>query len=286
MSLSGKARIAGVMGWPVGHSRSPSLHGRWIARYGLDAAYVPLAVRPDDLATALRALPVLGLRGVNLTLPHKEAALAHVDSVDAMGRRIGAVNTVVVSAEGALAASNTDAYGFIENLRAGAPGWQGGEGPAVVLGAGGAARGVCAALLDAGAPEIRIVNRTRARAEALAYEFGPPCAAVSWEEGAAALAGAALLVNATSLGMAGQPPLALALDDLPPAAIVNDIVYVPLETPLLAAARTRGNAAVDGLGMLLHQGRPGFAAWFGTDPEVTVALHAEIAAEIAAENAA
>ncbi|MBT6118008.1 MAG: shikimate dehydrogenase, partial [Rhodospirillaceae bacterium] len=232
---------------------------------------------------ALRALPALGLRGVNLTLPHKETALRHVDTVDAMGRRIGAINTVVVTEDGALAGSNTDGYGFIENLRAGAPGWDAAAGSAVLLGAGGAARGVCAALLDAGVSEIRIVNRTRERAEALAAEFGSACAAIPWAERSEALAAGALLVNTTSLGMVGQPPLDLALDDLPPEAIVNDIVYVPLETPLLAAARARGNAVVDGLGMLLHQGRPGFAAWFGVEPEVTSSLHGEIAAEIAAE---
>ena len=286
MSLSGKAKVAGVMGWPVGHSRSPSLHGRWIAAHGLDAAYVPLAVKPESLGTALRALPALGLRGANLTLPHKEAGLAHVDSVDEMGRRIGAINTVVVGEDGALLGSNTDGYGFIENLRAGAPGWRADTGPIVVLGAGGAARGVCAALLDAGARDIRILNRTRERADSLAARFGAGCTALDWRERAAALADCALLANTTSLGMAGQPPLDLALDDLPPEAVVNDIVYVPLETPLLAAARARGNVAIDGLGMLLHQGRPSFAAWFGVEPQVTPALHAAIAAEISGERAA
>jgi shikimate dehydrogenase len=281
MSLSGKAKVAGVMGWPVGHSRSPSLHGRWIAEHGLDAAYVPLAVKPEHLGTALRALPALGLRGANLTLPHKEAGMAHVDSVDAMGLRIGAINTVVVGEDGALLGSNTDGYGFIENLRAGAPGWRADAGPAVVLGAGGAARGVCAALLDAGAREIRILNRTRERAEALAARFGAGCAALDWRDRSAVLADCALLANTTSLGMSGQPPLELSLDDLPPGAVVNDIVYVPLETPLLAAARARGNVVIDGLGMLLHQGRPSFAAWFGVQPRVTPALHAAIAAEIA-----
>lgn len=275
MTITGKARVAGVMGWPVGHSRSPLLHNFWLARYAIDGAYVPLAVRPDDLTTALRALPALGFAGVNLTVPHKEAAVALMDRLDASAKRIGAVNTVVV-ADGRLEGRNTDGYGFIENLRAGAPDWRAGVGPAVLIGAGGAARAIAVALIDDGAPEIRIVNRTWARAEALATEFGRPLIAVRWEDRAAALHGAALLANATTLGMAGQPPLDLPLDALPGRAVVTDAVYAPLETVLLAAARARGNACVDGLGMLLHQARAGFAAWFGRDPEVTAELRAHV----------
>jgi shikimate dehydrogenase len=263
------------MGWPVGHSRSPLLHNHWLAEYGIDGAYVPLAVRPDALAAALRALPALGVAGVNLTVPHKERAVAVMDRLDESARRIGAVNTVVVK-DGGLEGRNTDGYGFIENLRAGAKSWRGADGPAVVVGAGGAARAIVVALIDAGAPEIRLVNRTFARAEALATEFGPPLVAVKWDQRDAALDGSALLVNATSLGMTGQKPLELALDALPRSTVVTDAVYVPLETALLAAARARGNPCVDGLGMLLHQARPGFAAWFGRDPEVTPELRAYV----------
>lgn len=282
MTISGKAKIAGVMGWPVGHSRSPMLHGHWLRRYGIDGAYVPMAVRPEKIGQALAALPALGFAGCNLTLPHKETALSHLASIDDAARRIGAVNTIVVQTDGTLAGSNTDAFGFIENLKARAPGWRAGAGPAVVIGAGGAARAVGVALVDAGVTEIRILNRTRERAETLAALLGPCARALDWNARGAVLEGAALLVNTSSLGMAGQAPLDLPLDALPKAAIVNDIVYVPLETGLLAAARRRGHAAVDGLGMLLHQGRPGFRAWFGVDPEVTPSLRDELAADIRA----
>jgi shikimate dehydrogenase len=272
MMLSGAARKAGVMGWPIAHSRSPALHGWWLEQHRIDGAYVPMAVRPDQLATALRALPVLGFAGCNLTIPHKEAALALVDRLDPVARRIGAVNTVVVSADGTLEGRNTDGFGFIESLRAATPGWSAAQGPAVLVGAGGAARAILVALLDDDAPEIRIINRTAGRATALAAEFGARIRPVDWSERREALAGAALLVNTTSQGMHGEAALDLPLDRLPGDALVNDIVYVPLETPLLAAARARGNPVVDGLGMLLHQARPGFAAWFGLSPEVTPGL--------------
>jgi shikimate dehydrogenase len=281
MTLTGKARLAGVMGWPVAHSRSPALHGFWLGEHGIDGAYVPLPVRPEHLATALRALPLLGFVGCNLTLPHKEAALAVLDRVDPWARRIGAVNTITVGADGTLDGRNTDGFGFLENLRAAVPGFRADAGPAVVIGAGGAARAIAAALIEEGAPEIRLANRSEARAEALADALGGPIHLVAWSSRAAALGGARLLVNTTSLGMAGAPPLDLPLDDLPREAVVNDIVYVPLETPLLAAARRRGHAAVDGLGMLLHQGRPGFAAWFGVMPQVTPALRQAVLATLA-----
>ena len=281
MTIGGAARVAGVMGWPVAHSRSPLLHNFWLDRYGIDGAYVPFAVRPREVARALRALPNLGVAGVNVTVPHKEAAFAAVDARDAAARRIGAVNTVFVDDGGALRGSNTDAFGFLEALRTRSPGWTAAAGPAVVLGAGGAARAVLAALAEAGAPEVRLVNRTRARAESLAGAFGAPVAVVGWGERESALAGAALLVNTTTLGMAGAPPLDLRLDDLPESALVNDIVYVPLETALLAAARARGCAAVDGLEMLLHQARPGFAGWFGREPEVDDALRQRLRADLA-----
>lgn len=274
MAISGKAKLAAVMGWPVGHSLSPRLHGFWIERYRIDAAYVPLAVRPEDFEAALRMLPRLGFAGANVTLPHKEAALGACDSVDRGARRVGAVNTVVVKENGRLHGFNTDGFGFVENLKAALPGWTAAKGPAVVVGAGGAARAVVAALVDGGAPEVRLVNRTRGRAEALAAEIGAPVATVDWRRRGQALAGAALLVNATTLGMTGAAALDLALDALPADAVVTDVVYVPPRTPLLEAAGGRGNPTVDGLGMLLHQARPGFAAWFGVEPEVTDALRA------------
>ena len=265
MIISGKAKLAGVIGWPVGHSRSPRLHGYWLEKNGIDGAYVPLAVLPERLEDAIRALPALGFRGANVTVPHKEAALGLMDRVDPVARRVGAVNTIIVGEDGRLEGRNTDAYGFITNLRAGAPHWRPEAGPALVLGAGGAARAVVAALIDAGVPEVRLHNRTAAKAETLARDIGGPVRVVSEPE----LAGAALLVNTTTLGMAGQPPLNLDLTKLPKTAVVTDIVYTPLITPLLAAAQARGTVIVDGLGMLLHQAVPGFEAWFGVRPEVT-----------------
>ncbi len=274
--LTGAARVSGIMGWPVSHSRSPAIHGYWLARYGIDGAYIPYSVRPEDGYDAIRMLPRLGFSGANVTLPHKETALRAVDEADPIARWIGAVNTVVAQPDGSLHGGNTDAYGFLEHLRASAPDWR--PGVAVVLGAGGSARAVAAALVDAGASEVRLANRTAARAERVVEDIGGAMIPVPWSEREAALDGAGLLVNTTSLGMAGGVALEIALDALPDDAIVNDIVYVPLETPLLAAARRRGLAAVDGLGMLLHQARPGFAAWFGRDPEVDEALRAHVLA--------
>lgn len=273
MILSGRAKLAGVMGWPVGHSRSPRLHGYWLAHHGIDGAYVPLPVAPEDLEQALKALPLLGLAGVNLTIPHKEAALALMDRLEPRARRIGAVNTVVVR-DNELVGDNSDGFGFLENVRESAPDWRPAAGPALVLGAGGTARAVAAALLDAGVPEVRIANRTAARAERIAAAFGGPIRLYAWSDQTKALKDAMLLVNTTSLGMAGAPPLDLALDGLPPDTVVSDVVYMPLETELLAAARARGHRTADGLGMLLHQARPGFAAWFGVEPEVTPQLRA------------
>jgi shikimate dehydrogenase len=283
MKITGTSRLAGIMGWPVAHSRSPLLHGFWLAETGIDGAYVPLAVRPGNIAQALRALPVLGFRGCNLTIPHKQTALSAVDRVDPLARRIGAVNTIVVAPDGSLEASNTDAFGFLQNLREAVPEWRPAIGPAVVLGAGGSARAVVAALTDAGVPEIRIVNRTLSRAENVARDLSGSATRITvhpWSEVKAVQRHAGLLVNTTSLGMAGEPPLVLDLA-LPPEAPVVDIVYVPLETSLLSAARRRGNPAVDGLGMLLHQGRPGFEAWFGTSVRVTSELRATIVATLA-----
>jgi shikimate dehydrogenase len=283
MKITGTTQLAGIMGWPVAHSRSPLLHGFWVNQTGVDGAYLPLPVRPEHITDALRALPILGFRGCNLTIPHKQAALSVADRVEPMARRIGAVNTVIVAADGTLDARNTDAFGFRESLREAVPAWNPACGPAVILGAGGSARAIVAALTDAGVEEIRIVNRTLARAETVARDLAAPTTRITvhpWKEAGAVQHEAGLLVNATSLGMEGQPPLDLDLWALPRSAPVVDIVYVPLETPLLAAARRRGNPVVDGLGMLLHQGRPGFEAWFGVPVQVTAELRAAIASSL------
>lgn len=290
MTISGKAALAGVMGWPVSHSLSPRLHNHWLEAYGIDGAYVPLAIAPEHFAQGLRTLAHLGFRGANVTVPHKEAALAAVDTVDDAARRIGAVNTVTVGHDGALHGTNTDAHGFAAHLRASVPDFDPAAGPAVVIGAGGAARAAAVALADLGLPEVRIVNRTLARAEALARDLSDsaradslrraPVRVVDWAGRSRTLDGAAILVNTTTQGMTGQAPLDLDLAALPPRAVVYDIVYVPLETPLLAAARARGHRTVDGIGMLLHQAVPGFAAWFGVTPEVTPELRHHVLTEL------
>jgi shikimate dehydrogenase len=282
MSPSGKTRVAGVIGWPVAHSLSPRLHGYWLERHRIDGAYVPLPVRPGELGPALAGLKALGMAGANVTLPHKEEALALADEAEPLARRIGAVNTLVVRSDGSLYGRNTDALGFARNLRASAPGWQGQGRAATVLGAGGSARAVVAALIDLGCGEIRLVNRSEKRARTLAQDLGGTIRVLPWASAASALDGAALLVNATTLGMQGHPQLDLDLAPLPADAAVADLVYAPLETSLLAAARARGLAPVDGLGMLLHQAAPGFAAWFGVEPEVTEELRRTVAAGLVA----
>jgi shikimate dehydrogenase len=273
--LSGHARLAGVFGHPVTHSRSPRLHGFWLQRYGIDGAYIPLGVPPVGFAAAVRALVDLGFRGANVTIPHKLAAFEICDHVAPFARRAGAVNTLIFR-DGRIEGSNTDGFGFLESIREAAPGWRADAGPAVLLGAGGAARAIAAALLDAGAPRVTLVNRTAAKAEGLARDLGGPIHVADRPP----LEDAALLVNTTSLGMQGQPGLEVDLAPLPASAVVADIVYVPLETRLLAAARARGLVAVDGLGMLLHQARPGFEAWFGVAPQVDQALRDVVAADI------
>jgi shikimate dehydrogenase len=280
MSHPDRFLLAGVMGWPVMHSRSPRLHNYWLAKYGLAGAYVPLAIKADGLRAALRALPALGFSGCNLTIPHKQAAFTIVDEVDPPARRIGALNCVVVRPDGSLFGRNNDGWGYIESIVEAAPGWRADVGPIVVLGAGGGARAVVVGLVDRGAKEIRIVNRTLDRARQLELDIGGPLRAIDWEHRADALDGAAMLVNTTSQGMAGQPALDIALDKLPKTALVSDIIYIPKETPLLAAARARGNRTVNGLGMLLNQARPAFRDWFGVMPEVTPELRAMIEATI------
>ncbi|WP_137179012.1 shikimate dehydrogenase [Roseomonas sp. AR75] len=280
-TLTGKSRLAGILGWPVSHSRSPRLHGFWLARYGVDGAYVPLPVRPEDFERAVRGIVALGFAGANVTIPHKEAAYALCDEVSEVARRAGSVNTLVFR-EGRIHGTSTDGFGFLESVKEQAPGWRAADGPAVILGAGGAVRAVAAALLDAGCPRLTLVNRTPARAEAIARDLSGPVEVAATPP----LRDAALLANGTSLGMTGEPPLELDLAPLPPGAVVADMVYVPLETPLLAQARARGLRAVDGLGMLLHQARPGFEAWFGVVPQVDAELRDYVFDDLAPDRGA
>jgi shikimate dehydrogenase len=273
-------RRACVIGWPVEHSRSPLIHRYWLKQYGLDGAYEKEAVKPEDLPAFLGGLAARGYAGANVTLPHKEAALRLAAVADEAARTIGAANTLWLDEAGRLNASNTDAYGFMTNLNAVAPGWNEGRRPVMVLGAGGAGRAVLHGLLAEGASRILLANRTAGRAQDLADAFGPAVRVVDWRERNRALSGCGLLVNATSLGMTGKDALDFDLALLPSDAIVADLVYSPLETSLLAAARGRGNAAVDGLGMLLHQAVPGFERWFGIRPAVTDELRAHVAASL------
>lgn len=268
--------LAGVVGWPVAHSRSPALHGHWLHRYGVAGHYVPLAVRPENLAQVLQALPRAGFIGVNVTIPHKEAVLALADVVTDRAAMIGAANTLTFRPDGTIHADNTDGHGFIANLVQQAPGWRPASGPAAVIGAGGAARAVVAALLDRGVPELRIANRTRARAEQIRADFGARVTVHDWSDLDGLLKGATTVVNSTSMGMKGGPPLDLPLEALSSRALVTDLVYTPLDTDFLRAARSRGCSTVDGLGMLLHQAAPGFERWFGHRPEVDDALRAAV----------
>lgn len=269
-----------VIGWPVEHSRSPLIHRYWLDQYGIDGAYEKEAVRPEDLKDFLQKLWSRGYVGANVTLPHKEAALRAARSADEAAIAIGAANTLWLDPDGALHASNTDAYGFMTNLEAQAPRWKDTGGSVVVLGAGGAARGITYGLLKAGVPRILLTNRTRARADTLAEAFGAGVKVIDWKARDSALPACRLLVNSTSLGMKGQEPLSIDLAALPDDAVVADIVYAPLETPLLKGARARGLATVDGLGMLLHQAVPGFERWFGVRPRVTEALRAMLVRDI------
>jgi shikimate dehydrogenase len=273
--LTGAARLAGVTGWPISHSRSPRLHGFWLERLGIDGAYVPLPIGPAHFGAAIRGLALAGFAGVNCTIPHKVAAFEVCDVVEESARRAGAVNTLVFR-DGRIIGSNTDGWGFVENLRA--HGVDPAAGPALVLGAGGAARAIAAVLLDLGVT-VTLANRTRAAAERLRSELAG-LRVIDWERRDDAVAEQALVVNTTSLGMAGHGPLVLDLDRAGAELVVADIVYVPLETPLLAAARGRGLLGVDGLGMLLHQAVPGFRAWFGGEPVVDEALRRFVAADL------
>ena len=277
MSISGNAKLAGIMGWPVGHSLSPRLHAYWIAEHKLDAAYVPLPVRREDFAPAVALLSKLGFRGLNVTIPHKQAAFALAAEHDVAAAATGAVNTLLFE-DGRIIGRNTDVAGFVGMLRDGGLSSLSGRS-VTVLGAGGAARAAIHALKELNAARIAIANRTPANAEELAQYFRGSKSDIEplpWNKAVERLATTNLLVNTTSLGMAGQPALELELSALPQTAIVADIVYRPLETPLLAAARKRGLKTIDGLGMLLHQAVPAFAAWFGVEPKVTPALRAHM----------
>jgi shikimate dehydrogenase len=272
-------RRACVIGWPIEHSRSPAIHGYWLKHYKIDGEYRAEAVRPGDLAALLGSLAKTYV-GANVTLPHKEEALRLADHVDAAARAIGAANTLWLDETGKLHASNTDAFGFMTNLEQQAPGWNDKRRQIVVLGAGGAARAILYGLIEAGVGKILLLNRSRDRAEALAKSFGRKVEVGDWNQRNQALSSAGLLVNTTSLGMVGKPPLDLDLAALPNDAVVADIVYNPLETELLAAARARGNRVVDGLGMLLYQAVPGFERWFGMRPEVTPELRKQVEATL------
>ncbi|MDB6178158.1 shikimate dehydrogenase [Paracoccus sp. Z330] len=262
------APLAGVIGLPIAHSRSPRLHGHWLKRYGIEGSYLAMPVRPEHLADVLRVLPRAGFVGLNVTIPHKEAVLTLADVVTDRAALIGAANTLIFRPDGKIHADNTDGYGFIANLRQNAPDWDPQAGPAAVIGAGGAARAVVASLLDSGVRELRITNRTRIRSEQIKAEFGARLVVYDWAQAGNMLEGAATVVNATSLGMTGKQALRVPLDALSSDALVTDLVYTPLMTPLLIEARQRGCRVVDGLGMLLHQAAPGFERWFGQRPEV------------------
>lgn len=266
--------LAGVIGSPVAHSKSPRLHRHWLNTLGIAGHYIPMDVAQDDLETVLRTLPKMGFVGVNVTVPHKETVMAFADQITDRATLIGAANTLIFRPDGTILADNTDGYGFLENLRQSAPDWDPKAGPATVFGAGGAARAVVASLADAGVPDILLTNRTRVRAERLAQDFGQRVQVVDWVQAGNIVEGAGLVVNTTSLGMVGKPELRVPLDGLQPGTVVTDLVYAPLKTRLLQAAEEAGCVTVDGLGMLLHQAVPGFERWFGTRPQVDTATRA------------
>jgi shikimate dehydrogenase len=270
--------LAGVIGNPIGHSRSPLMHKHWLRRYDLRGDYVPLHVAEGDLKRVVRTLPRMGFVGANVTLPHKTAVLQIADHLSDRAVLIGAANTLTFRDDGSIFADNTDGYGFMANVRQGAPGWDPKSGPALVLGAGGAARAIIVALADAGVPQILLANRTRAKAEALKSDFGQRIRIVDWVQVGNVVEDAAIMINTTSLGMTGQPALRVPLDNLQSDTVVTDIVYSPLQTPLLQTAAAMGCVTVDGLGMLLHQGVPGFERWFGKRPDVDDALRAAVLA--------
>jgi shikimate dehydrogenase len=271
-------KLAGVMGMPVLQSRSPIIHNYWLKKYGLTGAYGHFPVKIENVETALRGLSALGLAGCNITQPHKLEAMKVMDWLHPMAQKIGAINCIVVQPDGSLHGFNNDWYGYIQSLKDAQPDWRADAGPVTVLGAGGAARAVLFGLVNEGAKEIRLINRTRAKAEELAEDFGGLVKVMDWEQRHASLEGCALLIHTTNQGMYGQPPLDIQLDALPKSALVTDVIYIPLETPLLQAARLRGHRTVNGLGMLLNQAVPAFEAWFGVKPEITEELRQAILA--------
>lgn len=274
--MSERVPLAGVLGHPIGHSKSPQLHGYWLKRYNLRGHYVPIDVASDRLEHAIQAMRELGFVGANVTIPHKESVLGLADLVTDRATLIGAANTLIFRKDGKLHADNTDGYGFIENLKQGAPHWMPQAGPALVMGAGGAARAIISSLLDAGVPEVVLSNRTRIKAERLSDAFGRRVRVIDWIKLGNQIEACATIVNTTSLGMVGQPEMRVPLDGLRPGQVVTDIVYTPLETKLLLEARRAGCTTVDGLGMLLHQAVPGFERWFGVRPEVDAEVRAAV----------
>jgi shikimate dehydrogenase len=271
-----------VIGWPIEHSRSPLIHGHWLRRYAIAGSYEKVAVRPEDLASFIRGLAAAGYEGCNATVPHKEHVLKLADHAEPAALAVGAANTVWV-ADGKVSVTNTDTYGYMSHLSRTAPHWDAREAPVSVLGAGGAARAIVYGFLEAGVPEVRVFNRTRARAEELAAHFGARVQARDWAERTAASRDAAVIVNTTTMGMKGEGDPGIDFAQLDKDCVASDIVYVPLETAFLESARAHGLATVDGLGMLLHQAVPGFEKWFGVRPEVDDELYRLVAADIRLE---
>lgn len=263
-----KIPLAGVIGHPIAHSKSPRLHGHWLKTLGIAGHYIPMDVAPENLEETLRFLPKIGFRGVNVTIPHKQAAMEIADLVTDRAALIGAANTLIFRKDGRIHADNTDGYGFVENLKTGAPSWKPSAGPAAVLGAGGASAAIVSALLEVGVPEVRISNRTRVRAEGLRDRFGAKVTVYDWVQAGNMIDEAMTVVNTSSLGMVGMPELRVPLDGLSEQAVVTDLVYTPLETRLIREAKAMGCRTVDGLGMLLFQAVPGFERWFGARPQV------------------
>lgn len=266
-NIQGSTRLSGIIGWPIDHSFSPTIHNYWISLHSINGAYVPFAVNPENFKQAIKSISSLGILGVNITVPFKELALYEMDELDSAAKEIGAVNTVIVKKNGCLFGKNTDGEGFISSLRYNEPSWKPSERPIVVLGAGGAARSIIFALKSAGAKEIRIVNRTIEKAEKLATSFGNTCVVFDWKNNKEILRDVGLFVNATSLGMKEKPYFDFSIDNLPKDALVNDIVYNPIETDLLRNAKKRGNKIVNGLDMLIYQAAPAFYEWFGIMPK-------------------
>ncbi len=274
--MSDKIPLAAVIGHPIAHSKSPNVHGYWLRKYGLKGHYIPMDIEPDKLSELLPRLADLGFVGANVTIPHKEKVMEIADLITDRATLIGAANTLIFRKDGRIHADNTDGYGFIENIRQSIPDWNPKSGPAVVFGAGGACRAVLASLIDVGVPKIMLTNRTRIRAEKLREDFGNRIQVIEWVQAGNVLEDADLVVNTTSLGMTGKPEMRVPLDGLRPGAIVNDLVYTPLRTRLLATAEDRGCRVVDGVGMLLHQAVPGFERWFGKRPEVDENVRAAV----------